>query len=176
MASAFTYSNKNILLSPPIDIYWLGFKSNTAKLYQFGWEFVVENNDFGHSFSIALKHERDEMYGISEDIDYRMLMVYSRRHDARDFVIPPIGIKIGSKIIINERKFQPVSMEPKPSTEEEVLKYAMPYSIEYFFNQKNVLPKGKKMYQSDTDKMKRKLDILVEKGTNNENTRPYNRY
>jgi hypothetical protein len=157
-----SHMNQPVLLSPPINIYWLGFRSDTATLYRYGWEFIVERNDYDMTFTICLKHERDKIYGVSARIDDRALMVYSRReHTQRQ--MPPVEIKIASKITIDERRFEPVSMRPEMSMEDEIMQFAEPYSIEYFFNkfEKFKLPKGKRIYKPETDGMKRRLDILV---------------
>lgn len=152
-------SNNFAVISPPIELRWLGFRGVTHQMQRMGWEFVVERDEYRLCFTVAMKHQRDKVYGVSETIDDRHMMM--RRYKDRLEKIGPIEVTIASELIINDRTFIPVNMHPVFQYEDEIDRSIEPMSIEWFFNMKPVIPNGKKAYKPATDSMKRRLDILV---------------
>ena len=56
-------------LSPIIELSWLGWRTNTRQMSQYGWEWMIEKNEYDMSFIIFCQHKRDCLKGISNSID-----------------------------------------------------------------------------------------------------------
>ena len=65
------YSKENYfrLISKPVELHWLGWKTDTATLAQYGWDLSANQNIFRNTMQIALRRKFDEhnqIQGISE--------------------------------------------------------------------------------------------------------------
>jgi hypothetical protein len=153
------------LLSPVIDLTWLGWRTNTYQMNQYGWDWVVEQNEYDMTFTIYAKHERDNLKAISDPIDVRM-MELKCKNQYRPEKIGPVEMRIVKAIEVStEFIAKPVSMLPMDITEESVRHQMISFeSIDnYFVTEKwlrdRITEENRRKISLQPKTMKRRLDI-----------------
>ena len=150
-------------LSPVIELRWLGWRTDTYHMNTYGWDWVVEQNEYERSFTIFCRHERDSLKGISDPIE----VDYMRAHCAREGLkLPPIEMRMAKLIEVDRTvMYRPVSMRPMTVDQGTVMEQAMEFfSIDNFFVTEKwirdkVTEEKRRKITLKPETMQRKLDI-----------------
>lgn len=62
--------DKNKILSHPIRIIWAGWETDTLRLQENGWQLSAQENMHNRSMSIALKHSKCKVKGITSESNF----------------------------------------------------------------------------------------------------------
>lgn len=170
------------LLSPPIQVLWAGFRSDTLTLQQNGWSISVREDPFhplNASFHIAIYNEHLQLGGISKRVDYQfMLMTHEMPLFMQEVRVRDLSIRIEHLgLNFTARKtpwfdeFQPIDATPR--YEEIVIrelsdlilfKYIKPDQAEYFLEKATVEQiLDIALSKQNPDREERFLRILKEK-------------
>lgn len=71
---------REIMLSPPIRVEWLGWESDTHTLGHHGWDFSVCKDECNLSLKIAMRHKESGAYGFSNNLDYSAMFYEAMEH------------------------------------------------------------------------------------------------
>jgi hypothetical protein len=67
-------------LSEPAEVLWAGFRSDTYRLQQAGWELAAEEDVMYNRIRLLMRHRDMRLYALSDDVEYQ----YRRLHDRRE--------------------------------------------------------------------------------------------
>lgn len=68
------------VLSRPATVWWAGFRSDTLRLQQEGWEIAAEEDVHYGRIRLMLRHREMKLYALTNETRYE----YQRMHDERD--------------------------------------------------------------------------------------------
>lgn len=152
-------------LSPVIELHWLGWRTDTYHMNQYGWDWVVEKNEYEYTFTIFARHERDNMKCVSDPIDVNFMEARCSRSKQLE-KIGPIQMRMAKTIESNrELVVRPVSMRPMVVDQGSVMDQAMQFfDIDNFFVTEKwirdkVSEENRRKITLKPETMKRRLDI-----------------
>lgn len=129
------------LMSPPLDLFWDGWRASTRSLAEYRWEFAISPNDYDLSYEIVLRRKDLPMFGYGsiqrEELESRAQRLYSDK---------PIAVKISMVRDVHysgradDHIFKSVSMIPRWDSEEKIMKDIEFHSIEEFWVPSDVKP------------------------------------
>ena len=67
------------VLSRPIEIWWSGFRSDTARLQQAGWEIAAEEDVYGGRIRLMLRHQDMRLYAITNQREWDYYAPHSQQ-------------------------------------------------------------------------------------------------
>jgi hypothetical protein len=77
------------LLSAPIKLHWAGWEATTYSLQQAGWQLSAQQDMQYGSMRIAMKHEDQQVWGLTDRVDYDyMTALHDPYGHFRNMVIP----------------------------------------------------------------------------------------
>lgn len=106
------------LLSRPAKVYWAGFESDTFTLQREGWDLSASQDPMRGTMQIAMRHEKAQMYAISEITEWRFQQTLDYRYGD---MMPPaylrmesVGGQIYSRALTSARdwNFAPIDATP----------------------------------------------------------------
>lgn len=59
------------VLSEPAEVWWAGFRSDTLRLQQEGWEIAAEEDVAYDRIRLLLRHQDLRLYALTDDVQYR---------------------------------------------------------------------------------------------------------
>lgn len=160
-----TLSMQPWTLSPVIRLRWLGWETDTYRMNNYGWEWLIEQNEYDSTFIIFAKHERDGLKAISDPISLRFMQARCRQQNVFE-KIGPIEVRIAKNIEAEKRVvLQPVSMRPMTVNEGAVIEQMIELvDIDnYFVTEKwmrnTISEERRRKITLKPETMQRKLDI-----------------
>ena len=77
------------VLSEPAVVWWVGFRSDTLKLQQAGWELAADQDVMENRIRLLLRHRDMELYALTNDVEYGF-----RRDPRYDMARPPLEFRV----------------------------------------------------------------------------------
>jgi hypothetical protein len=151
-------------LSPVIELHWLGWRTDTYRMNQYGWDWVVEQNEFEQTFIIYARHERDNLKAVSDPIEVNFMQARCSRSRGYE-KMGPFQMRMAHTIEGSNIVLRPVSMRPMVVSEFDVREQMMEFhSIDNFFVTEKwirdqVDEERRKKITLNPETMKRRLDI-----------------
>lgn len=116
----------------PLDIDFLGFRSDTYRLQQAGWQFAEERSEYRDEIRIAIRHPEHRISGMSGPVTRGQVFTYIRRDwDRRP---DTVRIELAIQYMIHEHprctcnaRFVPVDTTPSYEVFGADDLYDMPY-------------------------------------------------
>jgi hypothetical protein len=136
------YNHSYRLMSPPLDLFWDGWRASTTSLMHGGWEFAVSHDEYSLAYEIVIKRKDLPMFGYGRIERERM-----ETHSRRNFSEKPIAVKINMVKDVyysgrpEDHVFRSVNMRPRWESEEKLMSGGLKFhSIEEFWVPSDVKP------------------------------------
>lgn len=125
---AYEMSAHNRLLSKPIDIHWLGWKSDTATLMKHGWQISADQDIMNRRMQFALQYKPEQnnyphIRGISslEEFQYEQYLHDEMHHNFRP-AMPCFDMQFAHNLQIHmagtmDSHFLPIDARPTMYTD-----------------------------------------------------------
>lgn len=83
------------MLSPDVDVYWMGWRSTTHELGRYGWDLSAHEQPRDNRIQIAIRHNQAGIYGMSDTVRHRYHDDWARKYyDGNGMTNSPLSFRM----------------------------------------------------------------------------------
>lgn len=102
------------LLSRPCDVYFAGFRSDTHRLQQAGWQLSAEQDIRMRAIRLAMRHEGAQLYAMTSAVPYDFFEDANHYgHRLPEFQVQHVSSRMTVQLMESQFNFRPIDATPQ---------------------------------------------------------------